>query len=63
MQVETNQQVFSSDAMLGGIVIRDRPMDFRRPSFIAHGPAEARRAAQGGQPDRRAGQPAEHVPA
>jgi cytochrome P450 len=35
MQVETSQQVFSSDAMLGGIVIRDLPMDYRRPSFIS----------------------------
>jgi len=38
MQVETSQQVFSSDAMLGGIVIRDIPMDYRRPSFIAMDP-------------------------
>jgi cytochrome P450 len=38
MQVETSQQVFSSDAMLGGVVIRDVPMDYRRPSFIAMDP-------------------------
>ena len=38
MQVDTSQKVFSSDAMLGGIVIRDVPMDFRRPSFIAMDP-------------------------
>jgi cytochrome P450 len=38
MQVDTSQQVFSSDAMLGGIVIRDVPMDFRRPSFISMDP-------------------------
>jgi cytochrome P450 len=38
MQVDTSQTVFSSDAMLGGIVIRDIPMDFRRPSFIAMDP-------------------------
>ncbi len=38
MQVETSQKVFSSDAMLGGIVIRDVPMDYRRPSFIAMDP-------------------------
>jgi len=38
MQVETSQKVFSSDAMLGGIVIRDIPMDYRRPSFIAMDP-------------------------
>jgi cytochrome P450 len=38
MQVETSQDVFSSDAMLGGIVIRDLPMDYRRPSFISMDP-------------------------
>src|SRR5579883_1502073 len=35
MAVDTNQKVFSSDAMMGGIVLRDTPMDFRRPSFIS----------------------------
>ena len=35
MQVETNQQTYSSDAMMGGIVLRDTPMDYRRPSFIS----------------------------
>ena len=38
MQVEISQQVFSSDALLGGIVVRDIPMDYRRPSFIAMDP-------------------------
>jgi cytochrome P450 len=43
MGVETNHQVFSSDSALGGITIRDAPVDFRRPSFISmdqpkHGP-------------------------
>jgi len=38
MAVDTNHQVFSSDAMLGGIVIRDVPMDSRRPSFISMDP-------------------------
>jgi cytochrome P450 len=38
MQVDINHQVFSSDAMLGGIVLRDVPMDFRRPSFISMDP-------------------------
>ncbi|MGE0419069.1 MAG: cytochrome P450 [Acetobacteraceae bacterium] len=38
MAVDTNHQVFSSDAMMGGIVIRDIPMDFRRPSFISMDP-------------------------
>ena len=35
MQVDTNQKVYSSDAMMGGIVLRDTPPDFRRPSFIS----------------------------
>jgi cytochrome P450 len=35
MQVDTSQQIYSSDALLGGIVLRDTPMDFRRPSFIS----------------------------
>ena len=38
MQVEVNHQVFSSDAMLGGISITDRPMEFRRASFISADP-------------------------
>jgi len=38
MAVDMNHEVFSSDAMLGGIVIRDVPMDFRRPSFISMDP-------------------------
>ncbi len=38
LQVDTNHQVFSSDAMMGGIVIRDVPMDARRPSFISMDP-------------------------
>jgi cytochrome P450 len=35
MEVETNHAVFSSAADLGGITIRDVPMEFRRESFIA----------------------------
>jgi cytochrome P450 len=43
MDVETNHQVFSSDSTLGGITIRDAPMEHRRASFISmdqpkHGP-------------------------
>ena len=38
MAADTNHQALSSDAMLGGIVIRDVPMDFRRPSFISMDP-------------------------
>jgi len=35
MQVDTSQKVYSSDAMMGGVVLRDTPMDYRRPSFIS----------------------------
>jgi cytochrome P450 len=35
MQVDTSQAIYSSDAMMGGIVLRDTPMDYRRPSFIS----------------------------
>src|ERR1700686_2725524 len=35
MAIDTNHQVFSSAASLGGITIRDVPSDFRRESFIA----------------------------
>ncbi|WP_411286340.1 cytochrome P450 [Phenylobacterium sp.] len=38
MTVDTNHQVFSSDAALGGITIRDARPDLRRPSFIAMDP-------------------------
>ncbi len=35
MQVETSHQTYSSEAMIGGITVRDIPMDFRRRSFIS----------------------------
>ena len=38
MAVDTNHQVFSSEAALGGITIRDARPDLRRPSFIAMDP-------------------------
>lgn len=38
MDVEINHKVFSSDVMLGGITIRDIPMEHRRPMFIAADP-------------------------
>jgi cytochrome P450 len=38
MQVEINPQIYSSEAKLGGITITDRPMEFRRPSFISMDP-------------------------
>ncbi len=61
MDVETNHQTYSSEAMLGGISITDRPMEYRRASFISIGPAEARRAAQGGLADRGADEPEQAV--
>ena len=38
MAVDTGHKAFSSDALMGGIVLRDLPMDFRRPSFISMDP-------------------------
>ena len=38
MSVETNHQTYSSEAMLGGISITDRPMEYRRASFISMDP-------------------------
>ena len=38
MAVDTNHQVFSSEARLGGITIRDQQQDFLLPMFIAMDP-------------------------
>ncbi len=38
MQVEVAHQVYSSETHLGGITIRDRPVEFQRPSFITMDP-------------------------
>jgi cytochrome P450 len=38
MEVETKPQIYSSEAKLGGITITDRPMEFRRSSFISMDP-------------------------
>lgn len=38
MQVETKPQIYSSQAKLGGISITDRPMKYRRSSFISMDP-------------------------
>ena len=38
MQVETNQQAYSSDMTLGGITLLDQPTEFRLPNFIAMDP-------------------------
>jgi len=38
MQVETHHQIYSSEAKLGGITITDRPMQYRRASFISSDP-------------------------
>jgi cytochrome P450 len=38
MTVETHPEIYSSDAKLGGISITDRPMQYRRSSFISMDP-------------------------
>src|SRR3954464_15076157 len=38
MQVETHPETYSSEAKRGGISITDRPMEFRRSSFISMDP-------------------------
>ena len=38
MAVETHPEIYSSEAKLGGITITDRPMEFRRSSFISMDP-------------------------
>jgi cytochrome P450 len=38
MHVETHPETYSSEARLGGISITDRPMEFRRSSFISMDP-------------------------
>lgn len=38
LAVDSNHEAFSSDAYMGGIVLRDLPVDMRRPSFISMDP-------------------------
>ena len=38
MTVDTSHQIFSSDAALGGITLKDVPLQFRKESFIAMDP-------------------------
>ncbi len=38
MAVDANHTAFSSDALFGGIALRDLPLDLRRPSFISMDP-------------------------
>jgi cytochrome P450 len=38
MAVETHPEIYSSEAKLGGVNIIDRPMEFRRSSFLAMDP-------------------------
>ena len=38
MHIETNHKLFSSEAKRGGITITDRPMQYRRSSFISMDP-------------------------
>jgi cytochrome P450 len=47
MQIEANHEVFSSDVKYGGITLRDQPLDFVLPMFIAMDPPrhDAQRAA------------------
>ena len=57
MHVETNHQLYSSEARLGGITIRDIADGIPPPQLHLLGPAVSRRAAQGGEPCRRADEP------
>ncbi len=38
MQVDTSQTIYSSDAAMGGIALKDVPLEFRKESFIAMDP-------------------------
>ena len=38
MRVDTSHDVFSSDAAMGGIALKDVPLEFRKESFIAMDP-------------------------
>jgi cytochrome P450 len=38
MQVDTSHTIFSSDAAMGGIALKDVPLEFRKESFIAMDP-------------------------
>ena len=38
LQVDTSHQIFSSAASLGGITLKDMPVDYRRDSFISMDP-------------------------
>lgn len=40
MTVETSHSIYSSESALGGISIVDRPVEFRRPSFISMDPPQ-----------------------
>ena len=63
MQVDTSQKTYSSDAMMGGVVLRDTPMDYPQAQLHLDGPAEARRAAQGRVTCRGADEPGSDFPA
>ena len=41
LAVDTNHRAFSSDALMGGIVLRDVPMDFAAAELYLDGSAEA----------------------
>ena len=38
MNVDTSHKIYSSDAALGGITLKDVPLEFRKESFIAMDP-------------------------
>ena len=38
MEVDTSHKIYSSDAAMGGIALRDVPLEFRKESFIAMDP-------------------------
>ena len=38
MMVDTSHQIYSSDAALGGITLKDVPLQYRKESFIAMDP-------------------------
>jgi cytochrome P450 len=40
MKVDSDHKTYSSEAMIGGITVRDIPMDFRRRSFISSDPPD-----------------------
>ncbi len=61
MTVDTSHQIYSSDAALGGITLKDVPLQYPEGKLHRDGPAAARRAAQDRLADRRTAEPGENV--